>query len=165
MESYLAATAVLSPLGLMIFLGLPAAAIFVAARPGLSALRLVGGYVGALVLLAALLFGSIPFNPTETLDSAAATYVVAAAITVAGISIIGVPAVVVLFHEGVATAPRLLIVSVVVSLLFAFLFHALSGSNGRAAVTDTGLLVLSHGLLTIGFAVGARLPWRRSLAP
>jgi hypothetical protein len=54
----------------------------------------------------------------------------------------------------------------VISTVVAILFYALMHSSSNTTFIETlGFLVVSHGVLAIGFALGARLPWASRLKP
>jgi len=72
---------------------------------------------------------------------------------------------IVLSHRGKATARRLTAASTVIWIFAAILFCLLAHSSSTMTLADTlGLPVISHSMSTIGFSLGAGLPWgRRSL--
>lgn len=175
MESMLAEAMILSPIGLSICILIPAAAIFLAHRPQLSAGRLVAGYLGALCTLAIAVApysyvspqeaASVWHVPPESYWSALfelflGTFVVTAFVSIVGISFVGVPVLVRLSNRGMATAPWLIVTSAAISMALAIILYALKHSTSDATFFDLlWFLVVSHVIVATGFALAARLPW------
>ena len=177
----MAAGAILSPIGLIICLLIPTIAIFLARRPQLSARRLAAGYIGALAALAILVAASSYVSPqdaisvwhvpperywTALIELFLGTFTVAAFISILGISFVGIPALVRLSNLGMATAPWLVLTSIAISIAIGLLAYALMHSSSNVPFFGTlGLLVVTHGVMAIGFALAARLPWELRLEP
>ncbi len=177
----MAAGAIMNPIGLIIFLLIPAIAILIARRPQLSAWRLVAGYVGALFALAVVIAATSYVSPQDAvsvwhvppagywnalIELFVSTFVVAAFASIIGISFVGLPVLIGLSKSARATAPWLIAASLVISTVVAILFYALMHSSSNTTFIETlGFLVVSHGVLAIGFALGARLPWASRLKP
>lgn len=86
-------------------------------------------------------------------------------LTILGIAIIGSPSIYVLSRFGYATSPWVLILSCVISLVFAAIsiegvrpYDSLS-EKLASFVKDAPFFVQTHLLLCLAFCVGARLPW------
>ena len=175
METLIAATAILSPIGLIFTFIVPAAAIAVARSPQLSAARLVAGYDGALFALAILVTAACYMSPEEALsvwqippdrywqelaEDVLVTYVVAAFATIVGISIVGLPVLTWLSTRGKATTPWLLLyaggISAGVSVM---LYAAMYGSANVTLPEVLAVLVVTHVVSATGFGLAARLPW------
>jgi hypothetical protein len=91
--------------------------------------------------------------------------VVVAYLSLLGCAVIGVPITRILAKRGFATVPIVVAASIPVSLVvFVAIVAVYSGlfNTSFDAVTLVILLLVSHALAALGFAVGARLPWRLS---
>ena len=181
METTFAAAAILTVPGLILFLGLQAVAIWLAHQPRLSAARLSLGYLGALAALAVLVAATSYVSPEEAVAvwhvppdhyrqemvrEFAATYITTAAMAMVGISVVGLPALVWLHRCKRDTAINLVAASVAISLVFGLLSYlAMRGSSNIELFGWLGFLLLSHGVLATGVALGARLPWALRLEP
>ena len=166
---------ILSPTGLIICILIPTITTLLARRPQLSAGRLVAGYIGALFALAIVVGASSYVSPQDAVavwhvpperywDSMvelfAGTYVVAAFASIVGISFVGIPVLVALSNSGRASASWLIIASVVISTVMALIAYLLMHSSSNITFLGVlGPLVISHGILTIGFCLAARIPW------
>jgi len=176
METMLAASAILSPVGLVIFLLLPSIAVGLARRPGLSAGRLIAGYLGALCALVFLVAAMSYVSPGDSatiwhvppdrywgalVELFIGMYVVAAFATVVGISCVGIPVLVRLAGMGRATAPWLIICATAISAGVATVLYGLmQWSSNITFIGTVSLLVTTHVISATGFALAARLPWR-----
>jgi hypothetical protein len=181
METMMVAGLILSPFGLIICIFIPTITIVVARRPQLSARRLVAGYIGALFALAVSVGASSYVSPQDAVwiwhipperywDSLVGlflgTFVVAAFVSIVGISFVGIPVLVALSNSGRATAPWLIISSAVISTVVAIIAYLIMHSSFDITFLETlGLLLISHSILTIGFSLAARLPWKLALKP
>jgi hypothetical protein len=181
METMFAAAAILSPLGLLIAAAVPITAILLARRSRLSAARLVAGYAGALSALAVFVAATSYVSPEQAAtlwkvppghywgalaELFVSTFIVAAFTAVIGISIVGLPALLWLSERGKATAPWLILTSVVISLIFAcFLSVIMLPSFNATVLGILGIMLIPHAMCAAGFAVAARLPWRLRLEP
>jgi hypothetical protein len=84
-----------------------------------------------------------------------------------GISVVGIPVVLALAHRGIGTTPWVLAASVLVSAVTMLLFvlvvilpNYVPGATYRPGFWSLGLLMIgTHLVLSLGFCVGARLPW------
>jgi hypothetical protein len=166
---------ILSPIGLIICILIPWAAIFLAHRPQLSAVRLIGGYLGGLCTLAIAVAAYSYVSPQEAVsvwhvppenywsalfELLLSTFVVAAFVSLVGISVVGIPVLVRLSNRGMATAPWLILSSVAISTAFAIVVYVLRHSASDATFFDVlWFLVVSHVIVAAGFALAARLPW------
>lgn len=166
---------ILSPFGLIICILIPTITILLARRPQLSAGRLVAGYIGALFALAIVVGAWSYVSPQDAVavwhvpperywdamvEVFAGTFVATAFFSMVGISFVGIPVLVALSNSGRGTAPWLIIASVVISTVVAVIFYVLMYSSSNITFLGTlGLLVISHGILTIGFSLAARIPW------
>lgn len=175
METMMAAGAILTPIGVIIGILIPSVAILIARRPQLSAGRLVAGYIGALCALAVVIASSTYVSPQdavsvwhvppdrywgELIELFEDTFVVTAFASIVGISFVGIPVLVRLSYSGIATAPWLILMSVAISIAAAALAYALMHSSSNITFFGIlGLLVVTHGVLAIGFSLAARLPW------
>jgi len=178
METMMAAGAILSPVGLLICVLIPAITVFLARRPQLSAGRLAAGYIGALLALAVVVAASSYVSPQDAvsvwhvppdrywgalIELFVGTFVVAAVVSIVGISFVGIPVLIGLSNSGKATAPWLVVTSVAISTAVAILAYAVMHASSNITFFGTlGFLVVTHGVLAIGFAFAARLPWRIS---
>ena len=175
METMMAAGLVLNPIGIAICVLIPAIAIFFLRRPGLSAGRLISGYVGALCALALGVAVSSYMSPAEAkslwhvsqenywgamyelfLD----TFAVVAFAAIVGISFVGLPILVKLSKVGMATAPWLILTSVAISAAVAILYCVMGWRSSSATLMGIATyLLISHAVSATGFALAARLPW------
>jgi hypothetical protein len=176
METLFAATAILSPLGILIAVGVPILAILLARRPELSGGRLLAGYAGALIALALLIAATSYVSPQEAstvwkvpgtrywgalAELFLSTFVVAGFATILGISIVGLPALLWLSRRGKATAPWLILTSLIISLIFSCpLAAAMLLSSNSTLLGILGIMLVPHAICAAGFALAARLPWR-----
>ena len=78
-----------------------------------------------------------------------------------GCAAIGVPVLVQLAKRHLATVPLVVVASVPVSLAFLLGLGLLTSAPSGRLATDIAILVGLHAVLALGFALGARLPWRR----
>jgi hypothetical protein len=179
METLFAAAAIASPLGVLITVLCPAIAIYFARRPGLGPGRLVSGYLGALLALAILVAATSYVSPQEAAtvfkvtrehywaalaELFLSTLIVAAFAAILGISIVGLPALLWLRTHGKATAPWLILSSVLISLVFSALLCVPMLLSSNATLTGIlGVMLIPHVVCATGFAVAARLPWRLSV--
>ena len=172
----MAASMILSPLGLIIMFLIPAITILFAQRPELPAQRLGTGYIGALFALAVIVGAASYVSPQEAVlvwqvpperywhamsEQFLSLFAVTAFVSTVGISLIGIPVLVVLSKFGRATALSLALASVVISTLTTIPFYLLERSSSTSSLKILGLLVISHVILTVGFSFGAKLPWVR----
>lgn len=81
-------------------------------------------------------------------------------IGIAGASVVGIPLASFMASKGFATTPWFVSAAAVISLVLAIPFAMHDGSPRGVAVI--AFLVGGHSWLAIGFALGARLPWRLS---
>jgi hypothetical protein len=176
METLFAATAIASPLGIVIAVLCPAIAIYLARRPGLGPVRLLCGYLGALFALAILVAATSYVSPQEAItvykvtqehywqalaELFLSTLIVAAFAAILGISFVGLPALLWLRARGKATAPWLILSSIVISLVFsALLCVPMLLSSNATVIGILGIMLIPHIVCAAGFAVAARLPWR-----
>ena len=177
----MAAGAILSPLGLIICILIPTITIFFARRLRLSAGRLAAGYVGALFALAVAIAASSYVSPQDALsvwhvppnhywgalvELFTSTFVVAAFASIIGISLVEIPILIGLSSSGMDTAPWLIVASLMISTAFAILAYALMDSSSNNTFFGIlGYAVVAHSVITIGFSLGARLPWAFHLKP
>jgi uncharacterized membrane protein YgcG len=178
METMMAAGLVLSPIGLIICILIPTISILLARRPQLSAGRLVAGFIGALLALALAVGASSYLSPQDAISVwhvpserywdalvklFVATFAVTAFASIGGISFVGIPVLVGLSNCGRATAPWLIIASGGISTVMAIIAYAFVlmryYSSNMTFLGTLGFLVISHGIVTFGFALAARLPW------
>lgn len=141
----------------------------------ISRSRLLFGYLGAIVICIVVAGVSSyvspeeavskwhvpPENYWETLRSEFTVllvlFVYAALV---GIAVVGAPIVVALARTGRATAPWLLLTSVIISLVGTWLLVQISQPSSASFIRDAPYIVGFHLLIALGFCVGARLPWR-----
>ena len=177
----MAAGAILSPIGLFICILIPTITILLARRPQLSAGRLAAGYIGALLALAVVIAASSYVSPQEAvsvwhvpperywgalIEQFVGTFAVSAFVSIVGISLVGIPTLIGLSNSGRATAPWLVLISVAISASMAVLVYGLLHFSSNIRFFETlGLFVVTHGVLAIGFALAARLPWAMRLKP
>ena len=181
METMMLAGVILSPIGLIICILIPAFAIFIARRPQLSAGRLAAGYIGALFSLAIVVAASSYVSPQDAVsvwhvppdrywsafqELFVGTFAVAAFASIIGISFVGLPVLVGLSSSGIATAPWLILASAAISIAMAVLVYALMHSSSNITLLGAlGFFVVTHAVLATGFALAARLPWAFRLKP
>lgn len=91
-----------------------------------------------------------------------AQFIVLGYFSILGASLFSIPVVVVLAKSRQATAPRFLVVSVLIStVLISAVVISLHGPNDLpSAPAIVGSFVAVHTILALGFAIGAKLPWR-----
>ena len=175
METLMMAGMIANPIGLMICIFMPVVAIIGARRPQLPATRLAAGYLGALCALAIAVAASSYVSPQESVsvwhvspehywsalfELFLSTFVVVAFASIIGISVVGLPVLVMLSKGGIATAPWLILISSAISLSLAIVLYALEHSTSNATFFETlWFLVVFHVLMATGFALAARLPW------
>lgn len=171
----MAAGIILSPVGLIICVLIPTITILIARRPAFSARRLVAGYIGALLVLAVAVAVSSYVSPEDAVSvwqvpperywhalvwQFVSVFVVAAFASIVGISLVGIPVLIALSNAGRATVPWLVGASVLISTVMAILGYLLMRSSSNITLPGTlGVLVITHGILTIGFSLAAGLPW------
>jgi hypothetical protein len=181
METMMAAGMILSPLGLIICVLIPAITVLLARRPHLSAARLAAGYIGALFALAIVVGVSSYVSPQDAvsvwhippdrywaaiIEDFVGTYVVGAFASIVGISFVGIPVLIGLSRLGVATVPWFVASALAISTAIAILAYALMHSFSDITFLGIlGFLVVTHGILAFGFALAARLPWDFQLEP
>jgi divalent metal cation (Fe/Co/Zn/Cd) transporter len=180
MESSLIAAGLLHPVALAILVIVLVAAVFIGTSSTplpseLSRLRVLGGFAG--IVVAGLLFTAVSsyVSPEEakrfgvTPENYASAlwrqFVVLATLVVylglIGCAFIGLPITLALAKRGLATTPMVIAASVPISLaLVCFLGLASSATPTRLA-RHALYVAGSHAFLAFGFALGARLPWRR----
>jgi len=175
METMMVAGMILNPVGLIICILIPTAAIRLARGPRFSALRLAAGYVGALCALAMAVacWSYFPREDAvsiwhiapedywpELLAQFISIFAVTAFVSIVGISVVGIPVLVALSNRGRATVPWFVLASVLISTAVALLSFLIGlSSSNMTMMASLRFLVVSHAILTIGFAVAARLPW------
>jgi hypothetical protein len=144
----------------------------------ISARRLLGGYLGA-VLAAVLICLAISLVSPEEAQRVyrvpagkywsalwhtfLTMFVILFYVTLIGIAVVGVPAILFLSSKQRATVPWILLVATLISIVFAivleFFVRSKSPSHTIAALVGGHWL-----LLALGFCLGARLPWRATRA-
>jgi hypothetical protein len=77
-----------------------------------------------------------------------------------GIALVGAPIIFALARAGRATAPWLLLTSVIISLVGAWLLVQINQPSSASFMRDAPYIAGLHFLVALGFCVGARLPWR-----
>jgi hypothetical protein len=78
-----------------------------------------------------------------------------------GASMVGIPLALFMARRGMATVPWYVLASLPISLAWAAALGALAGGEHSHAARDTAFFAGVHAWLAFGFAIGARLPWRR----
>jgi len=142
----------------------------------IAPMRLVGGYLGALVVItaicAAISYVS-PYEaetvwkvPPENYWSALGrqfltSFVIFCYAAILGIAVVGAPAIFLLNWKRRATIPWVIGVSVLISLLAVVLLETFLAPS-RNVLQTIGFITGAHVLLALGFCIGARLPWRSS---
>ncbi len=86
--------------------------------------------------------------------------VVLAYFSLVGCAILGLPAVLALAKRGYGSAPAIVAASIALSLVTLVPLGLLSPLSPRNVAEVVGYLVPDHVALALGFAFGARLPWR-----
>lgn len=84
--------------------------------------------------------------------------------TVLGIAIVGAPVIFAMARRGFGSIPWVLLASVVISLGAALVLVQLSQPSNASFARDAPGLAGAHLLLSLGFSLGAGLPWRRKTA-
>ena len=87
--------------------------------------------------------------------------VVASYLGLLGASIVGIPLALFMARLGMATIPWYVLASLPISLAWAAALGTLAGGEHSHPARDTAFFVGVHAWLAFGFAIGARLPWRR----
>jgi hypothetical protein len=139
--------------------------------------RLVGGYLGALLVVVLICAASSYVSPEEAQavwkvppenywtalwHQFLTLFVTLCYATILGIAVIGAPAIFLLNWRQRATVPWILLVAAIISIAAALLLETFIAS--RHAIQTIGYLVGGHLLLALGFCLGARLPWKVSRA-
>jgi hypothetical protein len=87
-------------------------------------------------------------------------FAVAGFASIVGISVVGIPVLIALSNYDRATAPWLVLASVLISTFMAMLYYLLDHSSSNITLLGAlGFLVIGHALLATGFSLAARLPW------
>lgn len=139
----------------------------------ISARRLLGGYLGA-VFAAVLICAATSYIspeeaqrvyrvPAENYWSALwhtflTMFVILFYVTLVGIAVVGVPAILFLNSKQRATVPWILLVATIISIAGAVILEIFVRSKNP--LLTIGAVVGGHWLLAIGFCLGARLPWK-----
>lgn len=164
-----------SSYGIIFCIFITVLAIMMARRPELSARRLIGGYIGAVLVFAILIAVQSYFPVDEALaqwqvppENYIATlsehfylnFIVYGFWCLIGVSLIGIPVLVALAVNNRASAPWLIAASAVVALTASVFIEMFLGLVSMASFFEMLCVFLPVCCLTTtGFALGARLPW------
>jgi len=85
--------------------------------------------------------------------------VVLTCLSILGVAVIGAPIIFALASRGLGRVPYILAASIIVSLVVAFALAALTQPSSATFARDAPYLVGLHLLLSLGFCIGAGLPW------
>jgi hypothetical protein len=179
MEAMMFASVLLHPGALAILALAIFGAVFIGAQATESCQRLTRGRLfagfGAVFALSVLMAGASSYVTPEAAAKfgvAPENYwpavwrqfttlaVLASYFALLGCAAIGVPVVVQLAKRRLATAPLVVAASVPVSLAVLLGLGLLTSAPRGRLATDIAILIGLHAILALGFAVGARLPWR-----
>ena len=140
----------------------------------IAPLRLAGGYAGAILACAAVSAAAIYVSPEDSrtvfhvpveqywnvlLREFLAVFVILCYATVVGIALVGAPVAFVLNARRRASVSWMVAASLAISALAATLFAMAFPSSISSFLTAAYVAGL-HLVLTLGFCLGARIPWR-----
>lgn len=180
MESLMLASGLMQPGSLIIIFAILFTASYFTYKcnpqvTSIPPLKLVGGYLGIIIvaaLLAALMSNMsqqqaieihhIPPDQywNQRIDLFVVTFICLTFFAIFGAALVGIPTIFYFARRTSITAPKVLVISFLISIAMALIFSSILQSTSTKFITIAVSIAIIHFAFSLGFCIGSRLPWR-----